>query len=510
MGNLVCNWRAFEFRPSSCSRMFASLHLMTPHRTLRTLLSSIVGSLLLQSLFWAQAQGTPSGAEKESAASLKTRSQVAAVVQQTVPQGSPATTNVTPENAIPAGRILRVALDRPLLRLSKLRTGSEIDGQVVRPVYLWDQVLIPQGSKLVVDRTEKQRLQRKPPAGVLDRIERIRSLRFRAPTTYRVFLRPASLTLPGGVKEDLQVSFIRCGEVISLHPKSSDIKLGDSSIKGAAVQEAKAKASQAKDAKKNAEDSWKKHRHPLVTLRLDQPAVFPRSPEAARPMPVPLPNDGIKVPAGTRAKLLLLSKLNASQSKEGESFQARLQEPIQQENRTLLPEGCVFQGHIARVAAPRRLSRAGSMQLVLDSVLLPEGNTQRVVASLSGVETDRHQPTKMDPEGGLKGGNQSKGKAVAAVAVAILVGNLVDEAVSSPIEAVASNAAGNALGPIVGVGTGVIFYLAGRGKDVELLEYTELEITLGRPLSLPSSNGRTASPQPQPDTKENPAARQNE
>jgi hypothetical protein len=250
---------------------------MTFHRTLPTLVLSIAGTLPLQNVLCAQIPGTPSGTEKE-ATSLKTRGQ-AGVVQLPVSEHS--SSEVTPDNTIPAGRILRVALDRPLLRLSKLQSGSELDGQVMRPVYLGDRILIPQGSKvhLVVDRTEKQKLQTKPPAGILDRVERVRSFRFRAPSTYQVFLKPASLTLPDGVTEGLQVSFIRGGEMISLHPKGSDLKLGDSSLKDTAVQGAKGKIAEVKDAKKNAEGSWKKYRHPLVTLRLDQPAVFPKSPE---------------------------------------------------------------------------------------------------------------------------------------------------------------------------------------------------------------------------------------
>lgn len=425
-------------------------------------------------------------APKPDGASLKTRTEPVKADAE-LPSTSPMVPFAN-SNIIPAGRILRVALDRPLLRLSKLQSGSELDGQIMRPVYLGERILIPEGSKLhlVVDRTEKQKLPTKPSTGILDRVERVRNFRFRAPSTYQVFLKSSSLTLPDGLKEELQVSFIRGGEMISLHPKGSDLKLGDSSLKGTAVQGAKDKVSEVKDAKKNAEDSWKKFRHPLVTLRLDQPAVFPKPADPTIPLAAALPRAEITVPAGVRARLLLLSRLNASESKAGENFQARLQEPIQQDGKTLLPEGSVFQGHIAKIAPPRRLSRAGSMQLVFDSVQVPGEGPQKVVASLSGVEADRHQPTKMDQEGGLKGGNQNKGKAIAAVAVAILVGNLVDEAVSSPIEAATTAAAGNALGPIVGVGTGVIFYLAGRGKDVELLEYTEMEITFGRPLVLPA------------------------
>lgn len=470
----------------------AAHQAMTHYRKAPTLIMIAVIGIMQTHLLGQSPAPTPK--PNLEPATLKTRT------DPNVPAAEPiigSTPDPIQEHTLQAGRILRVALDRPLLKLSKLRPGSELDGQVDRPVFLRDKAVIPQGSKvhLVVDHTVKQVLSTKPARGILDRVERVRSLRFRAPSTYQVFLKPVIFSLPDGTKADLQVSFIRGGEMIALHPKGNDLKLGDSSATGPAVQGTKDKVAEVKDAKKNAEATWKKYRHPTVTLRLDQPAVFP-SPadniQAAALQPVA---GSVTIPAGVTARLLLLSDLNSSESALGESFQARLQEPIQQEGRTLLPEGCIFVGHIARVTAPRRLSRAGSMQLVFDSIQTPNGGTQKIVASLSGVETDKQQPTKMDAEGGLKGGSQSKKQAIAAAAVAIVVGHLVEEAVSSPIETAASAAAGSALGPIIGVGTGVVFYLAGRGKDAELTKYTDLEITFGRPLILPASGvGETVGP----------------
>ena len=84
--------------------------------------------------------------------------------------------------------------------------------------------------------------------------------------------------------------------------------------------------------------------------------------------------------------------------------------------------------------------------------------------------------------------------AVLAVAIAVVIGHLADEAISSPIEAGASTIAGNVAGPLVGVGAGVLFYLAGRGKDVELSQYTELEITFGRGLTVPAGRVSLSSP----------------
>ena len=362
----------------------------------------------------------------------------------------------------------------------------ELDGRLLRPVYSGERLLLPQGTKVhvVVDRTEKRKLKRKPSTGTLDRMERARNLKFGAPTAYQVFLRPAMLTLPDGAKREMKVSFIRGGDVVSLHPKGSDIKLGNSSIAGGAVQDVKDKAAEVKDAKKTAKESIDKYRHPQVTLRLDEAAIFTALPAA--PAPASSRRETITIPMGTRARLVLLNTLNTSQNKLGEQFLARLEEPIKQDGRMILPQGCLFQGRIARVTAPRRLSRAGSIQLVFESVSLPEGDVQKVVASLGAVEADAKQAVKMDDEGGLKGGSQNKKRAIAAAAVAIAVGQAVDELTSAPIEAAIGAAAGGAVGPIIGVATGIFFYLAAKGKDVEILEQTELEITFGRPLTIPS------------------------
>ena len=374
-----------------------------------------------------------------------------------------------------------------MLRLSKLKAGAELDGQLFRPVYSGARLLLPEGTKvhLLVGHIEKEKLKRKPPTGILDRMERVRSLGFGAPTAYRVLLGPATLTLPDGSKQQMRVSFIRGGDVVSLHPKGSDIKLGNSSITGGAVQDAKDKAAKVKDAKKTAKQSLNKYRHPQVTLRVDEDAVVEARPQAL-PQPATPRQETITIPMGTRARLVLLNRLSTSENKQGERFQARLEEPIEQDGHAILPQGCLFEGRITRMMAPRRLSQGGSMQLVFESVSLPEGDVQKVVASLSAVAADTRQAVKMDDEGGLKGGSQNKKRAIAAAAVAIVVGQAVDELTSAPIEAAIGAAAGGTVGPIIGVATGIFFYLAGKGKDVEIQEQTELEITFGRPLTIPS------------------------
>lgn len=110
---------------------------MTHRRKLPTLIVSITVTVMMQNQLLGQSQ-VPASKPDTGTAGLKTRSEpITATSAPTIE--SP--TDPLPGNTIQAGRILRVALDRPLLKLSKLRSGSELDGQVMRTVFLGDKTV---------------------------------------------------------------------------------------------------------------------------------------------------------------------------------------------------------------------------------------------------------------------------------------------------------------------------------------------------------------------------------
>lgn len=110
---------------------------MTHRRKLPTLIVSITVTVMMQNQLLGQSQ-VPASKPDTGTAGLKTRSEP---ITATSAPAIELPTDPLPGNTIQAGRILRVALDRPLLKLSKLRSGSELDGQVMRTVFLGDKTV---------------------------------------------------------------------------------------------------------------------------------------------------------------------------------------------------------------------------------------------------------------------------------------------------------------------------------------------------------------------------------
>ena len=155
--------------------------------------------------------------------------------------------------------------------------------------------------------------------------------------------------------------------------------------------------------------------------------------------------------------------------------------------RVVLPAGSLFQGKVVKQTPPRWGSRAGSLYLTFTGVTLPGGNLMPIAASLAGAELDRRSHTRIDAEGQLRG--ERPGKAWMAINVGVTAGlaKEVDDTTQLIIEAIVSSAtdastAGTAR--IVSSCISGIYMVSRRGRDVVLPRFTEMDISLDRPLSL--------------------------
>jgi hypothetical protein len=140
----------------------------------------------------------------------------------------------------------------------------------------------------------------------------------------------------------------------------------------------------------------------------------------------------------------------------------------------------VLDGHIAKLVRPRRMSRAGSMYLVFDQLTPPGGAAQKVSASLAGADVGKTAPVTMDPEGGLHGKSGAKSLAKRA-AVGVVSQQVADEAVEIATHAVA---------PYASAGVGLFILLGGHGNDVDLPQYSDLQVVFGRPVTIPAQAQR--------------------
>jgi len=228
---------------------------------------------------------------------------------------------------------------------------------------------------------------------------------------------------------------------------------------------------------------------PVVTLEAANPAealvtLGATSGENASGTALPGP---VTLGAGTQAKVIILGGVSASQSRPGDSFQARLVEPVRLDSKVVLPEGTLLRGKVVSRTPPRMLSRAGSILLVFTDLTLPGGMGVPMVASVTAAEVDQRSHTKIDPEGKLHG--ERPGRAWMAINLGVTGGiaKEADDTIQLIVEAVvstATDASTAGVGRIVATCASGLFILTRHGRDVVLPRLTEMNIVLDRPLSL--------------------------
>jgi hypothetical protein len=360
-----------------------------------------------------------------------------------------------------------VQLDRPL-KLSKLKPGDVVEGKLARDVYSSDRELFAAGShvRMAVDHLEKRR---RTPNDHWPWVVRAFTPR---QEQYPVFKTAAILGPNGG--SALQVSLISISRKREVSAQSNKKKSGKQGDGAGSVEVSRSGGMYG---------SGKLARPMMVLEAFDIEPETPSSPSA-----VGANLSGLEtLPAGTACKILLLGNVSASRSKAGDVIQARLIEPVLINARVVLPAGSLFQGRVVRQTPPRWRSRAGSLYLTFTSVTLPGGNLMPVAVSLAGAELDRGSHTRIDAEGRLHG--ERPGKVWMAINIGVTAGlsKEVDDATQLIVEAIVSTAtdastAGTAR--IVSSCISGIYMVTRRGRDVVLPRFTEMDISLDRPLSL--------------------------
>src|SRR5205823_4474394 len=101
--------------------------------------------------------------------------------------------------------------------------------------------------------------------------------------------------------------------------------------------------------------------------------------------------------AGQSSTLTLMSDVSSRQKKNS-TFRAKLEREIKFENQTLLPQGTIFEGHLEPEPARRRL-RQGSLQLVFDQMIFPNGQLHSVSAVVTSVQL---KSLSVDAEGVIR------------------------------------------------------------------------------------------------------------
>ncbi len=379
---------------------------------------------------------------------------------------------------------VKVQLDKPL-KLAKLRPGDAVEGKLARGVYSSDREIYPAGSRvrLSVDHMERRR---RTPNDHWPWVVKVFTPRHEP---YPVF---KMATISGANGESaLQVSLISISRKREVSAQAKKKKSGKQTGEAGSVEVSKSGGVYGSG----------KLATPVMVLEAfsaeseKAPSTSTEGTSSSELRSGPDLSSLETLPAGTACKILLLGNVSASKSKPGDVVQARLIEPVLVNSRVVLPAGSLFQGRVAKRTPPRWGSRAGSLYLTFTGVTLPGGNLVPIAASLAGAELDRRSHTRIDTEGQLRG--ERPGKAWMAINIGVTAGlsKEVDDAAQLIVEAIVSTAtdastAGTAR--IVSSCISGIYMVTRRGRDVVLPRFTEMDISLDRPLTL-TGNAEAAS-----------------
>jgi hypothetical protein len=197
----------------------------------------------------------------------------------------------------------------------------------------------------------------------------------------------------------------------------------------------------------------------------------------------------IIVPAETMIPLILENTINTKSAYVGQAIYCESIFPITVGNRIIIPKGTSIRGTVTQVVRPGHVKGRAQLGLRFDELILPNGTTVQLRATLSGFGSagnDKFKPS----EGKIEGGG-SKGKDTETVARTTIpgaeIGTIVGAAKGAPLE-------GLGIGSAVGAATGAILVLATRGKDVVLPHGTSLELKLTQPINFSRYEVQSRSP----------------
>jgi len=405
---------------------------------------------------------------------------------QSLPSEQSSTGLQHPDLAQQSTVYVKVQLGKPV-KVSALKPGDVIEGKLAQDVYSGDRELFAAGSQvhLTVDKLGRRR---RVPNDHWPWVIKAFTPRHENYPTFQ----SATVSSPDGKDVALRVSLISINRETEIRAQIKTKKSHAAALSGVPSNGASAGSLPSSDQTQsnNAEPATAGGRNggPFVTLEAANPAASGEG--FALPGPVMLP-------AGTMAKIILLGGVSASESRPGDSFQARLVEPVRLDSQVVLPEGTLLGGKVVRSTPPRVLSRAGSLLLAFTDLTLPGSTSIPALASVTAAELDQRSHTKIDLEGKLHGDRPGKLWMAINIGVTAGIAKEADDGTQLLVEALVSTAtdastAGTAR--IVGICASSLFLLTRHGRDVVLPRFTEMNVSFDRPVWLPGSQAQPSAP----------------
>jgi hypothetical protein len=230
------------------------------------------------------------------------------------------------------------------------------------------------------------------------------------------------------------------------------------------------------------------------TVVLAQPLnlVRPRLQDPVAPTASPASKSAESGHTEWRLRAYLQQTISSANKKPGETFQAMVSEPVFNGDRVLVvPQGSLLIGEITQTKPARSFGRQGKLRFRFRELKLPSGFSQPVEGTLAGVDSDKSADLQIDSEGGIA--PKSQNRVVLPLVLTFLAGRAFDDDGSQVVHsAVASNGFG-IVGRVVGIvassrnvaagiglyGAALAFYdlWLAHGHNVVFVKNTRIEVT---------------------------------
>ena len=182
----------------------------------------------------------------------------------------------------------------------------------------------------------------------------------------------------------------------------------------------------------------------------------------------------VTIPAGAVVPLRMETGLHSRTSRVGDRFTATVLR--EQARQQMVPEGSRVEGYVSAVDRAERMSRGGTIAIVFDRLVLPDGKSIPIDGSLTSLDEEARANLDGFEEDGRVGGGSRARRAVVFIGVGAGVG--------AAIGAVTDDGKGAAVGAGVGAVLGTIGVLLSRGEEAEVPIGTEFGMRVERAITL--------------------------
>jgi len=190
------------------------------------------------------------------------------------------------------------------------------------------------------------------------------------------------------------------------------------------------------------------------------------------------PASTLMVPTDTTIPLRLMNTINSRTAQPAQAFYCETIFPITVGNRIVIPRGSSVKGSVTQVVRPGHLKGKAQIGIRFETLILPNGTTRSLRATLSGfggTGREGFKPKESKIEGASSKGEDT-GKVAETTITGAEIGTIAGAARGSPVT-------GLGIGSLAGAAGGLVWIAASRGKEIVLPPGTNFELQLSAPLN---------------------------